>query len=95
VLSVESVETIPTVRASNEGFFHDPKGPCREMSKTVETTPTIDNPGDHPTACGDFGLRAWEYGNKRNNSAAPGLAMGVLKFDGRRTTSAKPAARAG
>jgi hypothetical protein len=35
-------------------FLHDPGNVVNV--ETVETRPPIDNPEDHPTACGHFGV---------------------------------------
>jgi|HubBroStandDraft_2_1064218.scaffolds.fasta_scaffold13701_6 hypothetical protein len=55
VLRVDTVETIPTARARNEGLFRTRTGNLVRVD-TVKTTPTIDNPEDQSTAWGYFGL---------------------------------------
>ena len=57
MLRVETVETIPTVRASNEGPFSIRTGNVVDV-ETVETTPSVDNPEGHPTAYERFGSNA-------------------------------------
>ena len=56
-VGVESVEIIPTVQAWNEGVFVTRTANVVNV-EAVETTPTIDNKQDHPTACEHFGLSA-------------------------------------
>ena len=69
-----------------KGFFMTRTGNVVNV-ETVETSPANDNPQDHPTACTHFGLSRLKRLQQADDSAAPaGLAIWVLKFDGRQMT---------
>jgi hypothetical protein len=85
VLRVDTVETVPTAQARNEGFFRTRTGNLVRVD-TVKTTPTIDNPRTDqlPGALRFKRLKRLEQAWQSTVPAS--LAMWVLECHGRQTT---------